>query len=89
MITHAWRVDVLVRDHRLLAKMMDHHDLSVRQLADRVRYNRSSIGHLRSGKRTTCPDDLAKRIAKALDCPTDLLFETRTSIVSREVSRAA
>lgn len=80
---------MLVRDHRLLAKMMDHHDYSVRGLADKTGGNRSTIGHLRSGKRTTCADDLAKKIAKALDCPTDLLFVVRPSIVSREVGRAA
>lgn len=76
-----------LRDHRLLAKLMDFNDVSVRDLATRAGSTRSTIGHLRSGRRSFCDDALAKRIAKILDTPTDLLFEVRSSIVSREVGR--
>lgn len=87
MIEQMRRVDVYLRDHRLLVKLMKFNDHSVRTLADRVGSTRSTIGHLRSGRRGYCDDVLAKRIAKALDVPADLLFEVRSSTVSREVAR--
>lgn len=84
MITTEWRVDTHLRSPAVLTKLMAHHDYTVRTLAKRVGCSRATIGHLRSGQRSYCNDKLAKLIARALDTPTDLLFEARPSTVSRE-----
>lgn len=57
-----------------LAAYMSYRGMSVRTLASRSGVCRSTIGHLRSGKRNTCEPRAAKRISKALDVPTEALF---------------
>ena len=61
-------------DRRRLHSIMNYRGVSVRTLASKSGVCRSTIGHLRSGKRNTCEPRAAKRISKALDVPTEALF---------------
>lgn len=51
--------------------------------------SRSIIGHLRSGKRTTCQWWTARAIEKCLNAPTGSLFVPQVSRVSRPQRTAA
>jgi hypothetical protein len=90
------RLDVELISPMALAQYMDHRDLSVRALAEKVDHitrgrtkSRSTIGHLRSGARKTCDPVTAKAIERALDAPPGSLFVARLSTVQREKGRAA
>lgn len=74
---------------RVLADYMTHRDETVRSLADKVRVSRSTIGHLRSGKRHTCEPATAKAIEKALNAPPGSLFVPQVSRVAGNTGRAA
>lgn len=91
MIRIEGRFEVRVISHQAFAAYMKHRGYSVRSLAEAVGgpQLRSTIGHLRSGKRPTCDPELAKRIEKALDAPRDSLFVPLVSRVSREVGPMA
>lgn len=78
-----------LRDPKFLVQCMDARDLTVRTLAERVGVSRSAIGHLRSGKRTSCSIPTAKKIGAALGVPYEVLFVERLSNVTREIGRAA
>lgn len=67
-------LDVRLISHQALAQYMEYKGMTVRELALRAGVNRSTIGHLRSGERSTCTPAVARAIAKALDAPIDLLF---------------
>lgn len=71
-----------------LASYMKTRDFTVRSLADAVggAHLRSTIGHLRSGKRSTCDRDLALRIERVLNAPRGSLFIPSVSRVAREVA---
>ena len=87
MIRIEGRFEVRVISHLAFAQYMKHRGYTVRTLADAVGgpQLRSTIGHLRSGKRSTCDPDLARRIERALDAPRDSLFVPLVSRVAREV----
>lgn len=84
MIKKVARMDVHLRDASLLASRMKYKDWTVRGLAQAVGVSKTTIGDLRSGERSYCQPDLAKRIAKVLDLAPEELFLTRISNVSRE-----
>jgi transcriptional regulator with XRE-family HTH domain len=65
-----------------LRALCEHQDLTVRELADKSRVNKSTIGHLLSGQRDTCLSRNAKAIAKALGVPTEALFHAQVSTVA-------
>lgn len=89
MIRIEGRFEVRVISHQAFAQYMKHRGFTVRTLADALgdQKLRSTIGHLRSGKRSTCDPALARRIEKALDAPRDSLFVPLVSRVAREVAR--
>lgn len=88
MIRIEGRFEVRVISHLAFAQYMKHRGFTVRSLAAALGGDqyRSTIGHLRSGKRSTCDPDLARRIEKVLDAPRDSLFVPLVSRVSREVA---
>jgi hypothetical protein len=88
MIRIEGRFEVRVISSQAFAQYMKHRGFSVRSLADALGgpHLRSTIGHLRSGKRPTCDPDLARRIEKILDAPKDSLFVPIVSRVAREVA---
>lgn len=77
-----------LKSTQMLREFMDYKDMNVRDLATAAGVSRATIGHLHSGARSTCRPETAKAIAKALAAPRDLLFEARSSNVSREVGAA-
>lgn len=70
-------IDVRLVSKDALAVAMQFRGITVRELAERSKVNRSTIGHLRSGKRTSCTPVVAARLAKALDTPTELIFKRK------------
>lgn len=72
-----------------LAQYMAFRGFTVRSLAERVGCSHSTIGHLRRGSRSTCKPQLARSIAKALDCPVQSLFAPKVSHVSGNPRRVA
>jgi len=60
--------------HEFIACMEQRH-VSVRELARWVACHPSMIGHLRSGLLSSCSNDLAMRIEKALGVEPGTLFE--------------
>lgn len=100
MIVKEARFDVKLISHQALAGYMDHRDFTVRGLADaatvhlkrkrsKATVSRSTVGHLRSGQRSTCGTDVAKAIEDVLGAPRGSLFVGQVSTVSRERKRAA
>lgn len=89
MIRIEGRFEVRVISHQAFAQYMKHRGYTVRTMADALGgpHLRSTIGHLRSGKRSTCDPELARRIEKVLDAPRDSLFVPLVSRVAREVRR--
>lgn len=84
MIRIEGRFEVKVISADALAAYMKHRGFTVRSLAEVTGGNRSTIGHLRSGKRSTCDPALALRIERALDAPRGSLFIPSVSRVARE-----
>ena len=82
-------LDVRLHSAQSLAAWMTFRDISVRDLALRTGVSRSTIGHLRSGRRSTCSPALAKRIAKVLDVPVSALFAPRALRVARKPASAS
>lgn len=89
----------LISSHAF-AQYMEHRDFTVRSLADAVSqelarakagYSCSPalIGHLRSGKRSTCKPVTAKAIEKCLGAPSGSLFVPQVSRVATDARSAA
>ncbi|NMM84277.1 hypothetical protein B2J88_07875 [Rhodococcus sp. SRB_17] len=78
-----WRFDVIV-NAELLVEYMTYNEMTVRDLADRVKCSRSTIGHYRTGLRRHCPSKRANLIAKALRTPMKPLFTPEPSLVTRD-----
>lgn len=87
MIRIESRFEVKLISATAFASYMDSRDFTVRSLAEAVGgpHLRSTIGHLRSGRRTQCDPALAKRIERVLNAPKGSLFVSSISRVSREV----
>lgn len=68
-----------MRVHRkMLKQYMAYRGMNVRRLADACRPKRlhpSTVGHLVSGKRTTCSPETASAIERALDVPPGTIFQ--------------
>ncbi len=87
MIRIEGRYEVRLISPDALAQYMKGRGFTVRSLADSVGgpQLRSTIGHLRSGKRKTCDPSVARRIEKVLNAPSGSLFIPSVSRVAREV----
>lgn len=85
MITVESRFDVRLISSDALARYMQFRGLTVRELADRVGCSRSTIGHLRSGRRTYIRPDWARRIERSLDAPQGSLFVPELSTIHRDI----
>lgn len=70
---------IKVRSANRLDQAMTFRGRSNRGLALTTGIHRSTIGHLRSGRRNRIAYDDAIRIAEALDMPTDYLFTPETT----------
>ncbi|TWS25393.1 helix-turn-helix transcriptional regulator [Tsukamurella sputi] len=70
-----------------LRALMRQRGFSMQRLARYAGCSKSFIGHLCSGRKTTCTPQLAVRIAEALDVPVDLIFVVYGSADSGRNSR--
>ena len=89
MRTVEGRFEVRLISSEALRSYMRFRGYTVRSLADRIGCSHSTVGFLTSGRRNTCRPEWATKIAKALDCPVESLFEPRVSRVVRDVRRSA
>lgn len=91
---------VQIIEGRVLRDYMKYRSMSVRALAAEVNRELARegikdaksvgiIGHLRSGKRTTCRPETAKAIERALQAPPGSIFVPQVSRVSRPDRTAA
>lgn len=64
-------------------------DLSYQELGDKSDNSKSLIGHLATGRRVNTSPDRARRIAKALDVPIEVLFAPEVTTVQRDGRRLA
>lgn len=62
-----------------------HREMSMREIGERAGVSRQLVGHLHSGKRTSCRPENAKAIEKALDAPPGSLFLDKASLVTRDI----
>lgn len=88
MEIYEWRLDMLLKDSRMLRQFMEYKRMTIRDLAREARVSRATIGHLHSGARRSCKPATARAIEEALGAPLGLLFDPRPSRVSREVGAA-
>jgi transcriptional regulator with XRE-family HTH domain len=72
-----------LRSAETLRALMRQQNLSLSALASAAQCSKSFISHLLSGRRSTCTDELASRIASALDVPVHVLFVPSKSISDR------
>jgi transcriptional regulator with XRE-family HTH domain len=71
-----------LRSSEILRAFMRQRDFSMSRLARYAGCSKSMISHLCAGRKTTCTEDLASRIAEALDIPIEALFVRKASAVS-------
>ena len=72
-----------LRSAETLRALMRQQNLSLSALASAAQCSKSFISHLLAGRRSTCTDELAGRIASALDVPVHVLFVPSKSITDR------
>lgn len=78
-----WRLTVKLKSHRALLEYMDFHRLKTAYaLAGKAGLKPPAVGHLVSGRRTTCSLATARAIEEALQCPPGFLFEAKMSRVA-------
>lgn len=93
-----WRLTVQLKSRTALNEYADFHRLSGRELARRAdaiakKKNKDRgvgpgiVGHLMSGRRTTCSLLTAQAIEEALQCPPGFLFEPSLSPVADSTRR--
>lgn len=68
------KIHYKIRDRAALVDLMDFRDVTVRDLATKVKCSRATIGHLRTGKREFVRREWAKSIEDALHAPRGSLF---------------
>lgn len=84
-----WRLYVQLKDAELLRRYIGKQglDISGRELARRAKLGQAIVGHLLSGRRTTCNKRTAVAIEEALGCPSGLLFVESVSAVRADGRR--
>lgn len=87
MIRTEVRFDVKLISAKVLQEYMQFRGETVRSLAAKVGCDFRTIGHLRSGKRSTCNPTVAASIEKHLNAPPGSLFVAKVSRVQRETAR--
>lgn len=87
MIRTEWRLEMRLKSPTMLKQYMQYKHMTIRQLATSAGVSKSTVGYLCTGKRHGgCSPITARKIEEALACPAGLLFEPRSSNVSRETA---
>lgn len=68
-----------LRSAEVLKAFMNQKGFSMQRLATYSGCSKSFIGFLANGTKTSCTQNLAEEIARALDVPVEVLFESRAS----------
>lgn len=68
-----------LKSRRALNEYAEFHKLSGRGLAKRAGLGPAIVGHLMSGRRTSCNLATARALEEALQCPPGFLFEPSVS----------
>ncbi len=68
-----------LRSAATLTALMGQNAMSMSRLGRYSKCSKSFIGHLTSGRKTTCTPELAARIAEALGVDLDVLFVPKVS----------
>jgi transcriptional regulator with XRE-family HTH domain len=63
----------------LVELMRSKNNMQTQRLAHYAKCSPAMVSHLRSGRKTSCSDDLAEAIAEALGVPTSALFDPSTA----------
>lgn len=84
-----WRLIVRLKSKRALNEYAAFHKLSGRALARKAGLGQAIVGHLMSGRRTTCNLATARALEEALDCPAGFLFEPTMSGVADTTRQGA
>lgn len=71
-----------LRSPEMLRIMMRDHGFSMARLARYADCSKSMISHLCEGRKSSCSQELAVRIAEAFGVSAEVLFEPRASAVS-------
>lgn len=78
-----WRLTVKLKSRRALLEYMDFHRLKTAYaLAAKAGLKAPAVGHLVSGRRSSCSLATARAIEEALQCPPGFLFEAKMSRVA-------
>lgn len=80
-----WRLDVKLISTDAFRSYVSHRRMTIAEVAFRAGVSKALVGHLHSGKRTSCRDDNAQRIERALDAPEGSLFLRKVSTVTRDI----
>ena len=68
-----------LKSPEILLAFMNQKNFSMGRLAIYSQCSKGFISHLLAGRKPSCSEELAKRIAEALDVPVVALFDPRTS----------
>lgn len=71
-----------LRSPEILRAFMNQKHFSMGRLATYSKCSKGFVSHLVAGRKTSCSEDLARRIAEALDVPVVALFDPRASATS-------
>jgi transcriptional regulator with XRE-family HTH domain len=71
-----------LRSPDTLRALMKQSNLSLQDLGDLIGKHKSFISHLLAGRRYSCKNETAQRIALALHVPLEVLFEAKQSTSS-------
>lgn len=77
-----WRLNVRLKSRRALQEYAAFHKLTGRALARKAGLKPAIVGHLLSGRRSTCSLETARKLEEALDCPSGFLFVPSLSSVA-------
>lgn len=73
-------------DKDILKLYMEHKGFTHQRLATYAQCSRAMVSHLTSGRKTSCTEPLAIRIAEALRVPVEALFVANVPSVPRQRS---
>lgn len=88
MFINPGRLWVKLVSAQALRQYMEFRQETNRSLAAKAGVGPGIVGHLRSGKRTTCSPRVAQAIEEALACPPGFLFVPKLSVIQADAGRA-
>ena len=78
------RVETVIRDPRAIRTLMKHKGVSGAEMSAVCGFSQATMSRLLNGKVNRIDNGAAKRLARRLDQPYELLFDERLFFVSRD-----